>query len=148
MLPRAPALFGLVCVLGACSTNPAPSPSTQALVDELAARNPDIVRLTVHQSPSGGGASVAVASTLASKRGKPSDPEDLQALASGRNVVLQEPGAIDVTVPILPRNGKHTAVAGVTLKAAAGARQEALVARAEAIAQELARAIEANAEKR
>ena len=36
-------------------------------------------------------------------------------MKTGQQVVLDEPGAIDVTVPILKAKGRATAVAGVTL---------------------------------
>ena len=84
-----------------------------------------------------------IASTMKERRGKPSDPEDLQAMKSGQEVVLDESGAIDVTVPILKKSGKATAVAGVTLRAEEGADRGALVQKARGIAQELAAAVHA-----
>ena len=58
-------------------------------------------------------------------------------------IVLDESGALDVTVPILRVNGKPTAVTGVTLRMEEGANRGALVNKARAIAEELARAIHA-----
>ena len=80
---------------------------------------------------------------MADRRGKPSDPEDLEALKTGKEVILEEPGAIDVTVPILVVDGKATAVSGVTLAFQEGADRDALVSEARAIAQELEKAIQA-----
>ena len=57
--------------------------------------------------------------------------------------MLDEPGAIDVTVPILKVKGKATAVAGVTLPMEEGANRAALVNKARTIAEELATAIRA-----
>lgn len=134
---RSPFAFVLALALAACATNPAPCPDTQAIVDSITKNSPDIVRLTVFTTPPQGGAVCAVASSLASKRGKAADPEDLRAMTSGKNEVLQEPEALDVTVPILKKDGKYTASAGVTLKASQGAKQADLVQRAEAIAHDI-----------
>src|SRR5688572_32797192 len=89
------------CLLAAgCRTTPAaPCVKTQAIVESVAKQHPDCTRLTVHCVPPTGGDTVAVASTLASKLGQPSDKEDLEAMKTGQPVVLEEPGALDVTVP-------------------------------------------------
>ena len=140
-----PALLGTLFT--ACASNPAPSPDVQEIVDSIQGIHADVVRLTVHSTPPGGGTCYAIASTQSSKRGLPSDPEDLQAISTGKNVILQESGALDVTVPILQKSGKYTAAAGVTLKSPVGARQDDLVARAEAIAREIGQRMEANMQK-
>ncbi|MCA8954824.1 MAG: hypothetical protein KDC87_02050 [Planctomycetes bacterium] len=119
--------------LVACAT--APNPKAQSLVESIARKNHDIVRLTVHTVPAGSSSCRVVASTLPSKLGKPSDKEDLDAISRGDVVVLDEPNAIDVTVPILLENGKATAAAGVTLKSAMG--RDAAVAAARKIAAEI-----------
>ncbi len=87
----------------------------QQLVDSVVQRYPDIVRLTIHATPSGESACRVIASTNAARLGTSSDPEDLDALRTGEPVVLEEPDGLDVTVPVLPLDGKHTAVVGVTL---------------------------------
>ena len=132
-------------LLGSCAAT-APDPSAQTLVESLAGKNENIVRLTVHAIPAGGADYTAVASTLASKLGKPSDPEDLQAIRGGEVVVLDEPGAIDVTVPIRMRDGAHTAAAGVTMNASMG-RDAAIVA-ARSIATEIEKGLIENTKKK
>jgi hypothetical protein len=128
------AVFALgLFLLGSCAS--APDPKTQSLVDSLVGKHGNVVRLTVHAIPAGGTEYQAVASSLASKRGKASDPEDLKAMHEGEIVVLDEPGGIDVTVPILEKDGKHTAAAGVTLKNVMG--REAAIVAAKAIAMEI-----------
>lgn len=117
--------------------------AAQALVDGVAAANAGVKRLTLHAVPAGKDACTQVASTMAERRGKPSDPEDLEALGSGKEVVLDEDGAVDVTVPILVVDGKPTAVVGVTLALAEGADRDALVAEARAVARELESKIQA-----
>ena len=116
-------------------------PEYQSIVDAVATRHPGLVRLTVHAVPPGERSPRVVASTSAAKRGKPSDPEDLQAFNTGGAVVLEEPGALDVTVPILLENGKPTAVTGVTLEAKLDADRRALELRAREIAAEVESAI-------
>jgi len=136
-----PLLF--VAILGACASMKAPYPDAQDIVDGVAAKHPELVRLTLHAVPAGKTECLQVASTMKKRRGKPSDPEDLKAMKTGQQVVLDEPGAIDVTVPILRVNGKATAVTGVTLRMEEGANRAALVNKARAIAQELATAVRA-----
>ena len=112
----------------------APCADTQAVVESVAKQYPDCVRLTVHSAPPAGGDWCVIASTSEDKLGKPSDKEDLDAMGTGRTVVLDEPGAIDVTVPILLKDAKWRATCGVTVKAAEGANREQLVANANRIA--------------
>jgi hypothetical protein len=88
----------------------------QQLVDSVVQRYPDISRLTIHATPAGESQCRVIASTNATRLGTSSDPEDLDALRTGEPVVLEEPDALDVTVPVLPIDGKHTAVVGVTLR--------------------------------
>lgn len=138
-----------LAVLGAlfaasCSSPPAPSPQTQAIVDSMMQKHPDLVRLSVHAVQDGGADMVAIASSSDDKRGAKSDPEDMKAVQMNDVVVRDEPGAIDVTVPILMQGGKPTAAAGVTLKAPADGQREATVANAKAIANEVAMAMQAN----
>jgi hypothetical protein len=133
----------LLIVLAACASTKRPYPEAQDVVDRVAAKHPDLVRLTLHAVPSGKTECTQLASTVGKRRGKPSDPEDLEAMRTGKEVVLDEQGAIDVTVPILMKGGKATAVTGVTLRAAEGSNRNALVARARVIAGEVAAEVRA-----
>lgn len=121
----------------------APFPAAQEIVDTVAAGHESLTRLTLHGVPTGKSELTQLASTMASRRGKPSDPEDLEAMDKGEEVILDEEGAIDVTVPILVKDGKPTAIAGVTLKMAEGANRDALVDEARAIAKELEEKVQA-----
>lgn len=114
--------------------------SAQQIVETVAAKHPEVVRLTLHAVPSGGTQMHAVGSTAPAKRGKPSDPEDARAMQTGEEVVLQEDADLDVTLPLSDAAGKRTAVAGVTLKGA-GKTREQLLADARAIAAEMNAAI-------
>ena len=135
--------FLLFAMLGACASTKSPYPAAQDIVDGVAAKHPELVRLTLHAVPEGKSECMQLASTVAGRRGKPSDPEDLKAMKTGRQVVLDESGAIDVTVPILRVNGIATAVAGVTLGMKDGDDRAALVSKARGIAEELAAAVRA-----
>ncbi len=132
-------------VLAACAGAPddAAYPAAHAVVDKVAGEHSDVVRLTLHAVPQGQSESRVIASTAPEKRGQPSDPEDLVALDTGEVQVLEEAGALDVTVPILVRGGKATAVAGVTLTAAQGADRSELITRARVIAEQIAAGVRA-----
>lgn len=137
--------FLVMILVAACASTKGkgPYPAAQEVVDRVAAMHPDLVRLTLHAVPEGKTQCTQLASTMPKRRGKPSDPEDMEALRTGKQIVLDEPGAIDVTVPILLKGGKPTAIAGVTLRAEAGADRNALLRKARAIAEKLAAEIRA-----
>jgi hypothetical protein len=137
--------FALLCALAmpSCTTEAKENAVVQAVVDDTAKKNPDILRLTVHCSTAGGKDLVAIASTLPARINKPSDPEDLQAVQSGQPVVRDEPNALDVSVPVLQKDGKHSHVVGVTLKAPPDANKDAVKAKAIEIANSVATAISA-----
>lgn len=142
-----PGLFSAL-LFTACTTTPvAPCADTQRVVESVAVLHPECVRLSVHSTPPGGGAKVAIASTSPDKLGKPSDPEDIEAMRSGQTILREEPGALDFTVPIVRRGDTWNAACGVTLAAAAGANRDQLRARAEQIARSVEVAMTANQSK-
>ena len=128
-------MFLLVAAAGGCksTTTCAACENAQAAVEKVAKANPDVTRLTVHCLAKDGAGALCCASTSAQKRGKPSDPEDLKAMQTGQPVVLQEGAAVDVTVPILAKDGRCTAAAGVTLQPG-GMNNEQVIAKAKTIA--------------
>jgi len=129
------AAFALVPVL-ACVAPPAEGHAqAQEVVVSMAASHAEVVRLTLHAIPSGETELHVVASTLRSRLGTPSDPEDVVAFKGGLEVVLAEGDNTDVTLPIKNSAGKVVAVTGVTVK---GAREPG-IALARSLADELAR---------
>jgi len=140
-------LLIVAALLAACASTggDVPYPDAQQIVDRIAAEHTDLVRLTLHAVPAGKTQCTQLASTMPERRGKPSDPEDLEAMRTGKEVVLTEPGAIDVTVPILDKGGKPSAIAGVTLRAGETADRDALIQQAKKIAGDLASAVSASA---
>lgn len=128
----------LVLFAAACQSTPsAPCADTQAIVEAVAKDYPAVTRLTVHTTPPNGSESIAIASTLAEKLGKPSDPEDLKAIKKGMTVVIENTNELDVTVPICQKEGKFTAAAGVTFKTEKGTDKRQLTELAQAIAKVL-----------
>ena len=107
----------------------------QQVVASMAAEHAEVVRLTLHAIPAGETELRVVASTLRSRLGTPSDPEDVVAFKGGLEVVLAEGDNTDVTLPIKDSAGKVVAVTGITVK---GAREPGITL-ARAIADELAR---------
>ncbi len=121
--------------LSAChSTGGATCCDPQTVIESVATSHPGCTRLSVHCTPAGASGMVACASTSADRRGKPSDPEDMQVVKSGKQVVMEQGGDLDVTIPICMKDGAYTAACGVTLKRSGAMTREQLVAEAEAIA--------------
>ena len=118
----------------------------QILVDELAARHPDLVRIGMHVTPPQGSANRIIASNIAEKIGQKSDPEDLKAMASGEPVVLKEKENLDVTLPLHDAPGKVIGAIGLTFKLRAGEKQEEAVRRARAMAGEIEKQISSTAQ--
>lgn len=135
-MKRAVSLSALIVLCGCATAPKALCPDTQQAVEHVAGKHPEVVRLTVHAVPPAGGDMCVIASSLAAKLGKPSDPEDHRAVASGETVVLDEPGAVDYTVPVRMREGRYTAAVGVTMKS--GGEPAAQMAAAKTIAAEVA----------
>ncbi|MBM3973165.1 MAG: hypothetical protein FJ301_03585 [Planctomycetes bacterium] len=107
----------------------------QTVVDNVAKANPAVTRLTIHCAADG--SMKVCASTVAEKVGKASDPEDKKALETGQEVVLEENGGLDITLPICMKDGKATAVCGVTMKTDGMTREQAI-----AKAKEIAKAVD------
>ncbi len=124
-------LFATSCASTSPSACCASCEKAQAVVASVAKQNPDCTRLTLHCSMQGG--AKGCASTDAARIGKPSDKEDLEAMQTGKTIVLEEAGALDVTVPINNKDGKFQSACGVTLKPA-GMTREQLTAKATKIA--------------
>jgi hypothetical protein len=132
----------LALLLGACQGSPnsascpasCASPQVQSIVDAVGREHPEVVRLTVHAKGQGCDKYCVIASTLAAKVCKLSDPEDVEAMNTGKPVVIDEVGAVDVTVPVLKEGARCTATVGVTFEPNPEMRREQFVELAAAIA--------------
>ena len=117
--------------------------AAQKLLDDIKSKYEGLTRLTLHAIPADGSECTQIASTDPARRGKPSDPEDIRAMNSGEEVVLDEDGALDVTVPLMVKDGKAKAVTGVTLAIGDGTSREDLIAEARTIAKAFEEALQA-----
>ena len=141
---RSSALVGLSLglILAACGSAPAvtkcpascASPEVQKIVESVAKEHPELVRLTVHAKGKGCDQFCAIASTVPAKICKLSDPEDLEAMNTGKPVVLDEVGAVDVTLPAIRTGAQWTSAIGVTFRPNAAMKREQFVDLAAAIA--------------
>jgi hypothetical protein len=117
----------------------------QKLVDELAVKHPELVRIGLHLTPPAGSENLIVASNIASKIGQKSDPEDLAAMRTGKPVALREQGNFDVTLPLHDASGKVIGAIGLTFKPAANEPEAAAIRRAQGIARELEKQVSSQA---
>lgn len=126
--------------LGAAKRSSAPTRKifAQELVDSFAAGNPDVVRIGLHVTPPQFADNIIVASNVSSKVGKKSDPEDLEAMKTGKPVVLKEGGNLDVTLPLHDASGELIGAIGLTFKPMNNEGEQGAVARA----QKMTRALE------
>ncbi|HEY2930957.1 MAG TPA: hypothetical protein VGK99_04360 [Acidobacteriota bacterium] len=113
----------------------------QRLVDDLAKKHPELVRIGLHVTPPGGSENIIIASNVAARIGQKSDPEDLRAMKTGRPVVLKEGENFDVTLPLHDATGKIIGAIGLTFKPASGEQEGAATRRARAITGELEKRI-------
>jgi hypothetical protein len=116
--------------------------SLQAVVDRIAAAHPEVARLSIHAVPAGETGMRIVASTVAGRIGEPSDPEDLDAIRSGQPVVMQEAHNLDYTLAVEGPSGESMVV-GVTISGASGEGREALLDKAQRVAEKTAAALRA-----
>lgn len=113
----------------------------QRLVDELALRHPELVRIGMHVTAPGKTENVIIACNLPERIGQKSDPEDLRAMETGKTVVLKEGADFDVTMPLHDATGKVIGALGLTFKPRPGERDADAARRAGAIARELEKQI-------
>lgn len=131
----------LLLGLAACSSQSAAHssfPEAQRIVEQVAARHADVVRLTVHAVPSQAKTSRVIASNVPAKIDDASDPEDIQAMETKQSVTLEEGDHLDYTAPVIDASGKAIAAVGITVK---GTSEAAMRTSAEAIARELSSAL-------
>ena len=109
----------------------------QKLVDELAARHPELVRIGLHLTPPNGSENIIVASNVTAKIGQKSDPEDLKTMETESPVVLKEGSNLDVTLPLHDTSHRVIGAIGLTLKPLGDEKESSAVKRAQDIAREL-----------
>jgi hypothetical protein len=130
------------CVASGSERAGTPSPKAQAIVDRVANEHADVARLSIHTAVRRSGWRI-VASTVKGRVGDRSDPEDESAAKTGEPVVLSEGRNVDYTLPVRDDSGRTIAIVGLTISGAAGGDQGTLLARAKALAEEIAAEIRA-----
>ena len=135
-------IFQVQAVKLSWSSEESPFRKAQELVDRVVAKHPGLVRLTIHAVPTGEQGSRIIACNIKEKIGKLSDPEDLEAMKTGKTVTLKEGDNLDVTAPICDKAGKPIAATGITLRFKKGESENQVVEKAKSIAEELTRAIQ------
>lgn len=131
---------------GSASASPAAKIYAQQLVEQLAARHPELVRIGMHVTPPGKADNMIIASNVADKVGQKSDPEDLQAMNTGQPVVLKEGKNFDVTLPLHDAAGKIIGAIGLTFRPRAGEKKTDAARRARAMASEAEKRIASTGE--
>jgi len=117
----------------------------QKLVDELAARHPELIRIGLHLTPPDRLDNIIVACNIAARVGQKSDPEDLKAMHTGQPVVLKEQGNFDVTLPLHNAFGKVIGAIGLTFEPQGDEPESRAAERAKKIAAEVERRITSKA---
>ncbi len=117
----------------------------QKLVDEFAAKHPELVRIGLHLTPPNGSDNMIVACNIAARIGKKSDPEDLKAMRTGKPVVLREEGNFDVTLPLHTASGKVIGAIGLTFRPHGNERESSAAERAKKMAAEVEKEITSKA---
>jgi hypothetical protein len=123
------------------SAGPSVKTIAQRLVEELAARHAELVRIGLHVTPPNSTQNVIIASNVAAKVGQKSDPEDLKAMQTRRLIVLKEGENFDITLPLHDSLGKIIGAIGLTFRPRPGEQESAAVGRAREAARELERLI-------
>jgi hypothetical protein len=113
----------------------------QRLVDELAVRHPDLVRIGMHVTPPNTSDNIIIACNASERIGRKSDPEDLKAMKSGQPVVLKEGENFDVTLPLHDAAGKAIGAIGLTFRPLAGEQSDGAARRAQTMAHEIEKQI-------
>ena len=112
----------------------------QRLVDRTLARHPEVLILAVHATPPGSNTDVILGSNIG-RIGKKADEDDLRVIDTGAVNREVNGRRFEAEVPLNDAGGKRIGALGVVFHYSDGADKEALVKRAEAIRDEMAREI-------
>ena len=113
----------------------------QRLVERLAAKHPDLVRIGMHVTPPTKPDNIIIACNQLERVGRKSDPEDLEAIKTGQPVVLKEGENFDVTLPLHDASGKTIGAIGLTFKPRPREQDADIALRARAIVREIEKQI-------
>lgn len=122
---------------GSASASPAGRIYAQRLVEELAARHPELVRIGMHVTPPDKSDNIIIACNVPERIGQKSHPEDLKAMKTGRPVVLKEGKNFDVTLPLHDAAGNTIGSIGLTFRPRAGEQKAEAARHARAMTREV-----------
>ncbi len=122
---------------GSASASPSARIYAQRLVEELAARHPELVRIGMHVTPPSKSDNIIIACNVPERIGQKSEPEDLKAMKTGQPVVLKEGKNFDVTLPLHDAAGNTIGSIGLTFRPRAGEQEADAARRARAMAREI-----------
>ncbi len=131
---------------GSASASPAGKTYAQRLVEEIAARHPELVRIGMHVTPPDKSDNIIIACNVPERIGQKSDPEDLKAMKTGQPVVLKEGKNFDVTLPLHDAAGNTIGSIGLTFRPRAGEKAADAARRARAMAREIEKHIASTAQ--
>jgi hypothetical protein len=114
----------------------------QALVDRTMAKHPEVIILAVHATPPGAKTDVILGSNIG-RIGKKADEDDLRVIEKGAiNREVGDTGTrFEAEIPLNDAKGQRIGALGVVFRYRPGDDKEALVKKAEAIRDEMAREI-------
>jgi hypothetical protein len=116
--------------------------AAQALVDKTLAAHPEVIILAIHATPPGAKTDVILGSNIG-RIGKKADEDDLRVIEKGAiNREVNDTGRrFEAEIPLNQADGKRIGALGVVFRYHAGDDKEALVKKAEAIRDAMAKEI-------
>ncbi len=103
------AAFALILTPAVASAqDAAPYPHAQAVADDIVARNPDMLDVILHVSPTPSAANIVVAAHLRHANGEPSGEDDLGVMTTGAPLVEVQKDGVRIGVLVQMRDaGRH-----------------------------------------
>ena len=118
-----------------------PAPTAKKMADDLVIQNDGLIDVIFHVTPAREHTNYAVAAYSAHEQGAPSGSDDLDVMTSGRPVAeVQKDGKrIGVLLPLFDVSLHRVGSVGLMFRYHSGDDQKAVIQRAEAIRNEIAR---------
>jgi hypothetical protein len=115
----------------------------QKLVDQIAAKHPEVNVIGLHVTPFNSTDNIIVAINPAGKVGKKSDPDDLDVMRTGKPVVERrdDKGIFDLKLPLLDGPGKTIGMVVIEIKYSYEKQASGALKRAKTVRDELRRQI-------
>ena len=137
----------LACAVPALAQDPVPFPHAQALADSIVAKNPDMLDVILHVSPTPTAANIVVAAHLRHANGETSGADDLGVMQTGAPLVEVQKDGVRLGILVQLRDAGHHAIGtvGLMYPYKPGDDIEAQVRRSFAIRDALARKIPSRA---